>query len=119
MVTLWQTLDSATEFLFGESVHSLDNETSASASSFATDFNTAQEGLATRARIGPLMLFHRDSKFSKAVTDARLFLDRLVQKAIHYRVALDSGKDIPQDAQKLNEQQYVFLYELSKRILDK
>lgn len=65
------------------------------------------------------MLFHRDSEFSKAVTDARSFVDRFVQKAIHYRMALDSGKDIPADAQKLNEQQYVFLYELSKQTLDK
>jgi cytochrome P450 len=113
------TLDSATEFLFGESVHSLNDGVSTSSSSFATDFNTAQEGLAIRSRLGPLMLFHRDRKFSKAVVDARAYVDRFVQNAINYRMALDSGEKAPEDASKLNEQQYVFLYELSKRTLDK
>lgn len=64
-------------------------------------------------------MFHRDQKFAKAVADARLYVDRFVKKAISYRVALDSGKDVPKDAEKLNKQQYVFLYELSKRTLDK
>ncbi|KAJ5613234.1 n-alkane-inducible cytochrome P450 [Penicillium lagena] len=118
-LTHGKTLDSATEFLFGESVHSLNDGTSTSASSFATDFNTAQEGLAFRTRLGPLMLFHRDRKFSKAVVDARAYVDRFVQKAINYRVSLDSGEKVPEDARKLNEQQYVFLYELSKRTRDK
>lgn len=72
-----------------------------------------------RTRMGPLMMFHRDPKVAKAVTDARFYVDRFVQKAISYRMALDSGKDVPKDAEKLNEQQYVFLYELSKRTLDK
>ncbi len=114
-----QTLDSATEFLFGESVHSLNDGTSTSASSFATDFNTAQEGLAIRSRLGPLMLFHHDRKFSKAVVNARAYVDRFVRKAVNYRMAIDSGEKVPEDARKLNEQQYVFLYELSKRTLDK
>lgn len=65
------------------------------------------------------MLFHRDQKFSKAVVDARAYVDRFVQNAINYRKALDSGEKVPEDARKLNEQQYVFLYELSKRTLDK
>lgn len=65
------------------------------------------------------MLFHRDRKFSKAVADARAYVDRFVQKAIDYRMALDSGEKAPEDAHKLNEQHYVFLYELSKRTLDK
>lgn len=83
------------------------------------DFNTAQDGLAIRSRIGPLMIFHRDKKFSKAVVDARAYVDRFVQKAINHRIALDSGQNASEDALKLNEQQYVFLYELSKRTLDK
>lgn len=71
-----------------------------------------------RTRIGPLMMFHRDKKFSKAVVDARHYVDKFVQRAIEYRTALDSGQ-VSDDTRKLNEQQYVFLYQLSKQTLDK
>lgn len=118
-LTRLKTLDSATEFLFGESVHSLNDVTSPAASAFAKDFTVSQEGLATRGRMGPLMIFYRNKEFSKAVVDARSYVDRFVEKAISYRVALDSGQDVPEEASKLTEQQYVFLYELSKRTLDK
>lgn len=113
------TLDSATEFLFGESVHSLNDVTSPAASAFAKDFNVSQEGLATRGRMGSLMMFYRNKEFSKASVDARSYVDRFVEKAINYRVALDSGQDVTEEAGKLTEKQYVFLYELSKRTLDK
>lgn len=118
-LTHLKTLDSATEFLFGESVHSLNDVTSPAASAFAKDFNVSQEGLATRSRMGPLMIFYRNKEFSKAVVDARSYIDRFVEKAINYRVALDSGQDVSEEASKLTEKQYVFLYELSKRTLDK
>lgn len=111
-----QTLDSATEFLFGESVHSLDDPVSVSAS-FASNFNTALEGLSARSVMGPLMGFHRDKKFTKAVHEARAYVDRFVQQAIQYRLSLDKDQDTLKYS-KPNEQ-YVFLYELSKRTLDK
>lgn len=113
-----QTLDSATEFLFGESVHSLHDDISASASSFARDFNKSQEGLALRSRLGSLMGFHYDREWSKAVVNARFYVDRFVQKAIDYRLALEKGQSGLHDAHKL-DQQYVFLYELSKQTLNK
>ncbi|KAF7712560.1 Uncharacterized protein PECH_005067 [Penicillium ucsense] len=109
------TLDSATEFLFGESVNSLKDATSASSASFAQDFNTAQTGLSQRSRLGPLMGLHRDTNFTKSVVNARAYVDRFVQKGIEYRRALDNG------TVKFDEldQQYVFLYELSKQTVDK
>ncbi|EAW21197.1 cytochrome P450 [Aspergillus fischeri NRRL 181] len=113
------TLDSATEFLFGESVHSLGDAASAPASSFAADFNASQRGLALRSRLGSLMMFYRDKQFSNAVADARSYVDRFVQKAIDYRIALDNGQYVSEEARKVNEQQYVFLHELSKRTLNK
>ncbi|KAG2019378.1 hypothetical protein GB937_005292 [Aspergillus fischeri] len=108
-----------TEFLFGESVHSLGDAASAPASSFAADFNASQRGLALRSRLGSLMMFYRDKQFSNAVADARSYVDRFVQKAIDYRIALDNGQYVSEEARKVNEQQYVFLHELSKRTLNK
>ncbi|KAJ5594074.1 n-alkane-inducible cytochrome P450 [Penicillium hispanicum] len=119
LLTHQQTLDSATEFLFGESVHSLGDDSSPLRSSFATDFNDAQEGLVTRFRMGPFRRFHRDKKFSRAVVNTRAYVDLFVQKAIEHRIALDRGEKVSSEAQKLDEQQYVFLYELSKRTLDR
>lgn len=113
-----KTLDSATEFLFGESVHSLHDDVSVSASSFARDFNKSQEGLALRSRLGSLMGLHYDREWSKAVVNARSYVDRFVQKAIDYRLALESGQGGVHDGHKL-DQQYVFLYELSKQTLNK
>ncbi|KAJ5605217.1 n-alkane-inducible cytochrome P450 [Penicillium lagena] len=114
------TLDSATDFLFGESVHTLDEVTSHSAASFANNFNISQEGLAKRSRLGTLMMFYKDSRFSEAVREARSYVNRFVDKAINYRIQLDSTEvDVCEEARKISSQRYVFLHELSKRTLDK
>lgn len=112
-----ETLDSATEFLFGESVQSLQG-TAASASSFSKDFYTAQEGLAFRFRMGPLRLFYGGKEFSRSVANIRNYVGRFVQKAIDIRTALDSDA-ASAEVRRLDEQQYVFLYKLSKETLDK
>lgn len=106
-------MDSATEFLLGESIDCL--SAGENQPSFAKDFNTSQDGLAIRSRLGPLMIFHQDRKFSKSTAEARRFVDRFVQKALDYRSAYIDGEDTA----KVPEQQYVFLYELSKQTADK
>jgi cytochrome P450 len=108
-----QTMDSATEFLFGESIDSLG--AGEKQPSFAKDFNTSQDGLAIRSRLGPLMVFHRDRAFSKATVEARRFVGQFVQKALDYRAAYVDGKDTA----KAQGQQYVFIYELSKQTADR
>lgn len=107
-----QTIDSATEFLFGESVHTLAPHQSAAAASFAADFIGAQGGLAFRIRIGPLNKFHRSSEFIGAVQRSRAYVDQFVQKAIrlHQSPHHDEFKD--------TNQHYGFLNELSKWTLD-
>lgn len=64
------------------------------------------------------MGLHYDREFSQAVINARAYVNRFVQKAIDYRNALDSGNGGSQKPHEL-DQQYVFLYELSKRTLNK
>ncbi|PVH72470.1 cytochrome P450 [Cadophora sp. DSE1049] len=106
------TLDSATEFLFGESVNSLDDGR-VSPTNFAEDFNVSQIGLAVRIRMGPLTPFHFDRLFWKATADARGYVNRFVEQAVEFRKATDN-KVLSEKAG-----QYVFLHELSKRTLDK
>lgn len=64
------------------------------------------------------MGFHYDREWSNAVVNARFYVDRFVQKAIDYRLALEKGEGGLHDAYKL-DQQYIFLYELSKQTLNK
>ncbi|KAJ5199939.1 cytochrome P450 [Penicillium cf. griseofulvum] len=107
------TMDSATEFLLGESIDSL--SAGDKQPPFAKDFNTSQDGLAIRSRLGPLMIFYRDRAFSKATVEARRFVDQFVQKALDYRATYADGKDTA----KAQGQQYVFIYELSKQTADR
>ncbi|KAL2857346.1 n-alkane-inducible cytochrome P450 [Aspergillus pseudoustus] len=106
------TIDSATEFLFGESVHTLAPHQSADASRFAADFNQAQDTLAFRIRIGPINKFHRSSEFLGAVQRSRAYVDQFVQKAIRLRQSPNHD-----ESQNINKH-YVFLNELSKKTLD-
>jgi cytochrome P450 len=115
----FKTLDTASEFLFGESVHSLREETSAEAASFAKNFNVAQEGTAIRFRLGPLMKFYRNKEYTKATIEVRDFVGRFVQKAIDYRIAVNKGEKVDPEIKKLTDNQYIFAYELSKQTLDK
>ncbi|KAJ6157474.1 n-alkane-inducible cytochrome P450 [Penicillium chermesinum] len=112
------TIDSATEFLFGESVNSLENPTSGPEQSFSSNFNIAQDGLSHRFRLGPFRFLYRNKQFAPAVQNCRDYVDRFVQKAIQYRADVDSGKISPEEA-KLNDLQYIFSYELSKHTINK
>ncbi|KAM4063685.1 cytochrome p450 [Hirsutella rhossiliensis] len=80
-------IDSATEFLFGQSVGSL--KKSQSELSFAQAFNYAQEAIITRATLGPLNMFYRDQKADKCNRICRDFAQQFVEEAVH---AIESEK---------------------------
>lgn len=66
------------------------------------------------------MFFHRDPKFFNAVEGTRAYVDQFVQRAIDYRIALDSGSSSSSSSSdKKDKEGYVFLYELSKQTLDR
>ncbi|KAJ5375688.1 Cytochrome P450 [Penicillium concentricum] len=113
------TLDTATEFLFGESAHTLRKEGSSAGIAFSKAFDVAQDVTTLRFRLGPLAMFYRRKEFIKAVRDVRAYVDRFVQKTIDYRVAVDSGRKVDEDIKRLTDSRYVFSYELSKQTLDK
>lgn len=105
------TFDSATEFLFGESVDILRSPEGSEQQLFATSFDRAQGELNKRTRLGPFMAFYRNKTFKSDCDRVHAFVDRFVFKALEYRKMADAEKRIEDTGKK---QQYVFLQELAK-----
>lgn len=109
------TIDSATEFLFGESVESLHDEKVGLSknpvdfdgkSEFAESFNTSQLWLASRA-ISQDAYFLVDSRdFRKANSRVHKFADYYVKKALSTSL---------EDLDQKSRDGYIFLYELVKQ----
>lgn len=91
-----KTLDTSTEFLFGESVHSLRDDP-ADALSFANTFNAAQDGSAMRAKLGPFMGLYQNKTYWKAGIDLRNYVSRFAQRAIDYRVTINNGENVTEE----------------------
>ena len=106
------TIDSATEFLFGESTNTLSGEDEFNAR-FALAFNRSQEEIAAGVRTGRISRFWRSKVFSKDCKFVHDFVDQYVHKGLAYRRALDSGEKKEDPSER-----YVFLYELAKATSD-
>lgn len=107
------TMDSATEFLFGESTNCLAPESNHENNEFTEAFNRSQEAIAERFRTGKIGTWLRGSGTKSDNKFCQYFVDKFVQKGLEYRRTLDIEKA---DA-KANDR-YVFLYELVKRTTD-
>lgn len=102
------TIDSATEFLFGHSVHSLKAAVDGSSDdNFAWAFNYAQDAAVSRFRLGPLSRLRKDPKEEKAIKVCHEFVDQFVDDAVRYREMHNSDKHVTSD-------KYVFLHELAR-----
>lgn len=97
------TLDSATEFLFGESVNSQLN----TADTFAADFDLAQQLLSDAGRLGPAHWIKHDKNFHATAKRVHDYIDYFVQKAI--KKAQDG---------KVDPERYVFLDALAQSTTD-
>ncbi|GIK06295.1 hypothetical protein Aspvir_001942 [Aspergillus viridinutans] len=75
------TIDSATEFLFGQSVGTL--KKAQSELGFAQAFHYAQKAIITRGMLGPLAVFYRDRKADECNRVCREFVQRFVEEAFH------------------------------------
>ncbi|KAG0651618.1 Cytochrome P450 monooxygenase himC [Hyphodiscus hymeniophilus] len=113
------TLDSATEFLFGESVHSLTSSEDSEQQRFEAAFDLAQAKLGIRYRRGKFIrfsdIFMPDYEFKTACKTVHEFVDKIVGKALE--------RSHPKDAEKVIEEKdeverYVFLKELAKATRD-
>ena len=107
------TMDSATEFLFGESTDCLAPQSSHENIEFAEAFNRSQEAIAESFRTGKIGEWLRGSKTKKDRKCCQDFVDKFVQRGLEYRRTLDLGQVDAKD-----EDRYVFLYELVKKTTD-
>lgn len=106
------TLDSATEFLFGESVNSqLEENQSGSEKdgSFASAFDKAQYTLAIGARLGPNYWIVHFPEFHRMVKQVHEYVDYFVQKALVQGAS---------EKKPVSEDKYVFLSALAKETQD-
>ncbi|MCJ1250812.1 hypothetical protein MMC30_008040 [Trapelia coarctata] len=102
------TMDSATEFLFGESTNCLAPGVSTEKSAaFAGAFNRSQEAVGNQARSGGMFaFFFKDRQLEADIKTVHAFVDDFVQKGFLHKQAPDAEKA---------EGRYVFLHALVKQ----
>ncbi|KAF7854577.1 hypothetical protein EAF04_010386 [Stromatinia cepivora] len=76
------TLDTATEFLFGQSVHSLTSIEGSEQQKFGTAFDLGQIKLEGRFTMGKLSNWMCDSEFDGACKTVHSFVDKIVYEAL-------------------------------------
>lgn len=111
------TVDTATEFLFGQSVFTLKDaaindpptDDFDGRSNFAESFNTAQTYLGTRAYLQMFYWLVNGKAFHQSCKQVHQFTSYYVQKGLEMS---------PEDLEKKSENGYVFLYELVKQTRD-
>ncbi|KAJ5644830.1 cytochrome P450 52A3-B [Penicillium longicatenatum] len=106
------TIDSATEFLFGESVGTL--KKAQSQRDFSHAFQYAQSAIITRAMLGPLKVFHKDPKADESNRICREFVQQIVDEA--FRAAEDKET---KGETETNRQKHIFAQELASRTTDR
>ena len=106
------TMDSATEFLFGESTNCLGSDTAPGPNmEFAECWNRGQEACAEASRSGKLgKLLSSQVQFKKDTQFVQDFVDRFVRKGLELRKNMD--------VEKAGEERYIFLHELVKQTSD-
>ena len=111
------TIDSATEFLFGESTNCLAPGTSAASSKgFAGAFDRSQEaaGIASRGFPSVAKLFlNPRSSIGRDIETAHRFVDHYVEVGLEWQKRQEVEKSASD-----NGQRYIFLYELAKATQD-
>ncbi|KFY20944.1 hypothetical protein V491_03293, partial [Pseudogymnoascus sp. VKM F-3775] len=119
------TLDSATEFLFGESVDSqvaalpgyqrtTARDQSQDEKVFSAAFDKGQMVLATRFRLKGLYMLYNPSSFTKACSDCHAFIDHFVRLALLKDLP---GQGVKKYAEK-GKKKYVFLEALAAETRD-
>ena len=105
------TIDSASEFLFGESTNCLAQGTyTESTSRFAEAFNRAQDYIGSNQRLGFFSQFFSSKQFREDCQHVHDFVDTYVERALASRKAHDPEK---------GDNRYVFSQELATQTQDK
>ncbi|PMD48008.1 cytochrome P450 [Hyaloscypha variabilis F] len=116
------TLDTATEFLFGHSVHSLEKIQRGNTSTltlseitdaeFVSSYTYSCLNIVHDIRLGALSKFHYSPSAKRAQKRAFAYIDRFVDQALALRASAKSSKPG-------GDSQYVFLNELAKETDDR
>ena len=110
------TMDSATEFLFGESTNCLAlGQTPERSQRFADAFNRSQQAISEATRSGRIAEWFRSKQFTEDVNCCHDFVGHFVAKGLEYRKTLDLSKGPPEVKEG---ERYIFLHELAKRTDD-
>ncbi|RDW58348.1 hypothetical protein BP5796_12278 [Coleophoma crateriformis] len=102
------TLDNSTDFLLGESVHSLTSPPGSVEQEFGIKFDYAQFQLKHRLRLGWFARFHGSKEFSDACKFVHAFVDKFVEKALKAKLE----EKVRFDAEGQKKEKYIFLDEL-------
>lgn len=116
------TMDSATDFLFGHSTHTLrrygHNAGDRTGRDFGSAFNYAQDAIATRGRMGPLKIFYRDRKAHDANRRCHELVEEFVDKALRYRREIDN-EACPEKKSTVSTPKYPVLHKLAQKTGDR
>ncbi|KAL3496953.1 n-alkane-inducible cytochrome P450 [Aspergillus germanicus] len=112
----WYTIDSATDFLFGESIGTL--KKTDSELGFAEAFHYAQKAVIVRGMLGPLNYFYRDPKADECNRMCREFAHRFVDEAFNAAETKKEGHD-SQEQQSESKRKRIFSHELAWRTSDR
>ncbi|KAL8813860.1 MAG: hypothetical protein Q9223_006877 [Gallowayella weberi] len=108
------TIDSATEFLFGESTKCLaPGASSERAKEFANAFNRSQDAVGHAARNIPILAKFFGSSIGKDIRYVHQFVDYYVQGGLEWHKQQKIGDSVSKPGQ-----QYVFLHQLVKSVQD-
>lgn len=115
------TMDTATEFLFGHSVHTLlDEEDGAQAKGVVTDpefvdaYTTACVETVANIRLGSLQHLNYSAKANRAIKTAHAYVDRFVKEALRLREI----EKLSQNSEAAKKENYIFLRELARETGD-
>jgi len=109
------TMDSASEFLFGQSVGAL--QKTQSGFGFAQAFHHAQQAVILRVMLGPLTMFYRNRKANECNRICRDFAQQFVEEALHASAIQKDDKK--EERAQMNRQKHIFSHELATRTSDK
>ncbi|KAL8804631.1 MAG: hypothetical protein Q9182_002439 [Xanthomendoza sp. 2 TL-2023] len=108
------TIDSATEFLFGESTKCLaPGASSERAREFANAFNRSQDAVSKAARNFPILAKFFGSSIGKDIRYVHQFVDYYVKRGLEWQKQQKIGDSVSKPGQ-----QYVFLHQLVQSVQD-
>jgi cytochrome P450 len=116
------TIDSATEFLFDHSTHSLkrvglEEDDTSEDSIFAKAFNRAQWEIMQNMRVAGLSVLRSQKKFKECNRICHEYVDKFVDEAVAYRERRD--QELAGKTEDEKEEKYIFIHELAKKTKDK